>query len=88
MRTPGSTRALISEADAKARSVEYRRDCGWYLPEVDGPVSDGLVVWAQTETVELAFGWCWWALGRMGDSASYEDACAKVERIVLGGRHP
>lgn len=73
---------MISEADAKARTVSYHRDRGWSQPEVDGPPPDGLVSWAPEETVELQAGWVWWIDGSFGSALTYEAARAAVERKI------
>jgi hypothetical protein len=56
----------------------------WRFPDECTPVA--LVTYASEPSPETGHvGWCWWALGKMGEAAGYEAACAAAERVVNGG---
>lgn len=59
----------------------------WRFPEADGAVPSAVVTYATEPSPETGHvGWLWWALGRMGEAASYEDACRMavetVQRVI------
>lgn len=63
----------------------------WYVAgaaAADGPEPWAIVTYASEPSPETGHvGWCWWALGKMGDSPSYEQArtAAQLELAELGG---
>ena len=55
----------------------------WIVPTAYGPEPAAVVTYASEPSPETGHvGWCWWALGRMGESASYEAARAAAEAVV------
>lgn len=64
----------------------------WIVPTADCPEPAAVVTYASEPSPETGHvGWCWWALGRMGESASYEEAKAAAEAVVrrvIDGEEP
>jgi hypothetical protein len=53
----------------------------WSVPTDDEP--QAVVTYATTPSPETGHvGWCWWALGKMGEAASYDLARAAAESVV------
>lgn len=67
---------MINEQTAKKHTIEFTEGT-WYVPQLDGPEPSAVVAWAGTR-------WMWWALGRVGQTDSYDDARAQCEAIVVG----
>jgi hypothetical protein len=54
----------------------------WCWP-TDGSEPAAVVTFASEPSPETGHvGWCWWALGTMGDAKSYEDACRAAEAAL------
>lgn len=48
----------------------------WRFP-AEGSEPSAVVVYTEEPSPETGHvGWCWWALGRMGEAPTYEAACA------------
>ena len=61
--------------------TEFVDGC-WVLPTHDS-CPDAVVTFASEASPETGHqGWCWWALGRMGEALSYNEARAKAEAAV------
>ena len=57
----------------------------WHWPSNAEP--QALVTYAETESPETGHvGWCWWALGKMGESATYEAAKLAAEAVARSKR--
>lgn len=53
----------------------------WRLPSQQE--AWGYVTYTEEPSPETGHaGWCWWALGKMGDAPTYETARAAVEREI------
>jgi hypothetical protein len=64
---------------ASVMGTEYF-DGAWHVPDADGPEPLAIVTYADEPSPETGHvGWCWWALGRMGDADSYDDARGRAE---------
>jgi hypothetical protein len=51
-------------------------DGRWHFPTHDS-VPEAVVAYATEPSPETGHvGWCWWALGDMGEAPTYESACA------------
>lgn len=51
----------------------------WNIPEVEGPEPLAIVTYTDEPSPETGHaGWCWWSLGKMGEAASYHEACAQA----------
>ena len=49
----------------------------WHFPKADGPEPWAVITYTDEPSPETGcVGWCWWALGAMGDAPTYEAACA------------
>jgi hypothetical protein len=49
----------------------------WRWPSDDGAEPAALVTFTEEPSPETGhIGWCWWALGEMGDAPTYDAACA------------
>lgn len=60
--------------------VEYWND-RWHWPSNAEPKA--IVTFATEPSPETGHeGWCWWALGRMGEAETYEDAKKAAENAV------
>lgn len=60
-------------------ATEYS-DGEWRVPIADGPEPQAVVTYTEEPSPETGHvGWCWWALGRMGDANSYDEARRKAE---------
>jgi len=55
----------------------------WHFPKVEGPEPWAVITYTDEPSPETGHvGWCWWALGMMGDAPTYEAACtAAVSEI-------
>lgn len=52
----------------------------WHVPKADGPEPWAVVTYAYEPSPETGHvGWCWWALGDMGDATTYDEARQKAE---------
>lgn len=52
----------------------------WTRTRVNGAEPWAVVTYASEPSPETGHvGWCWWALGRMGEAPSYESAKAAAE---------
>ena len=61
--------------------VDGRWICGDEATQDTDP--DAAIVYAQTESPETGHvGWCWWALGAMGDAATLAEAMRAAERAA------
>jgi len=55
----------------------------WHFPKADGPEPWAVITYTDEPSPETGcVGWCWWALGRMGDAPTYEEAKRKAETWV------
>lgn len=55
----------------------------WRFEEADGAEPAAVITHTTEPSPETGHvGWCWWALGRMGDAPSYEAAKAAAEAVV------
>lgn len=55
----------------------------WRFPTADGPEPLAVITYAEEPSPETGHvGWCWWALGAMGDAATYEDAREAAEAVM------
>lgn len=55
----------------------------WHFPEEDGPAPWAVLTYADEPSPETGHvGWCWWALGMMGDAPTYEAAKRKAETWI------
>lgn len=57
----------------------------WHVPAAEGPAPWAVIVYTDEPSPETGHvGWCWWALGAMGDAPTYEAACtaavAEIQR--------
>ena len=51
----------------------------WIFPKAEGPEPWAVITYSDEPSSETGHvGWCWWALGKMGDAPTYEDACAEA----------
>ena len=47
----------------------------WHFPKADGPEPWAVITYTDEPSPETGHvGWCWWAMGSMGDAPSYEAA--------------
>ena len=47
----------------------------WHFPKADGPEPWAVITYTEEPSPETGHvGWCWWAMGSMGDAPSYEAA--------------
>jgi len=47
----------------------------WHFPKADGPEPWAVITYTQEPSPETGHvGWCWWAMGAMGDAPTYEAA--------------
>lgn len=55
----------------------------WRFPHVDGAEPSAVITYTTEPSPETGHvGWCWWALGAMGDAPTYDAACeAAVSEI-------
>ena len=52
----------------------------WHVPTVDGPEPWAVVTYAVEPSPETGHvGWCWWALGKMGDAETFDGARQRAE---------
>ncbi len=66
-------------SDERMGPTEYY-DGAWRFPQAEGPEPLALVTYAEEPSPETGHvGWCWWALGAMGDADTYDAACAAAE---------
>jgi hypothetical protein len=64
---------------ASVMGTEYF-DGAWHVPDADGPEPLAVVTYTDEPSPETGHvGWCWWALGKMGDADSYDDARGRAE---------
>lgn len=55
----------------------------WHVPTADGPEPWAVVTYTEEPSPETGcVGWCWWALGQMGDAPTYEAAKLKAETWI------
>ena len=55
----------------------------WHFPKADGPEPWAVITYTDEPSPETGHvGWCWWALGMMGDAPTYEDAKRKAETWI------
>jgi hypothetical protein len=55
----------------------------WHFAKADGPEPWAVITYAEEPSPETGcVGWCWWALGHMGDAPSYEEAKRKAEALI------
>jgi hypothetical protein len=55
----------------------------WHFPRADGPEPWAVITLADEPSPETGHvGWCWWAMGSMGDAPSYEAARAAAEAEI------
>ena len=55
----------------------------WRFPTADGPEPWAVITYADEPSPETGHvGWCWWALGQMGDAPTYEEAKRKAEAQI------
>ena len=59
----------------------------WHFPKADGPEPWAVVTYTDEPSPETGHvGWCWWAMGSMGDAPSYEAArdaaVAEIQRLM------
>lgn len=48
----------------------------WHFPHAEGPEPLALITYTEEPSPENGHvGWCWWAMGKMGDAPTYEAAC-------------
>ena len=60
-------------------------DGEWQTPR-HGIVPSAVITYAEEPSPETGHvGWCWWANGRMGEAATYEEARSKAEEAILRG---
>lgn len=57
----------------------------WHFPKADDPEPWAVITYTDEPSPETGHvGWCWWAMGSMGDAPSYEAACdaavAEIQR--------
>lgn len=80
----GTNRTRVNGADCEQLRLAPTEcvDGRWIHPTDDSePVA--LVTYAFEPSPETGHeGWCWWALGKMGDAASYEQARLAAERVI------
>jgi len=59
----------------------------WCLPSEADP--GAVITYSSEPSPETGhIGWCWWALGKMGDAPSYEEAKRRAEEVIerlIGG---
>jgi hypothetical protein len=61
-------------------------DGAWRVPSEAEP--HAIVTYAIEPSPETGHvGWCWWALGKMGEAPSYEDAKLCAEAVMRRSRH-
>lgn len=72
---------------SKARSplhglrTEYYDGAWRFATDESDP--QALITYTVTPSPETGHvGWCWWALGKMGDAESYESACKAAESAL------
>lgn len=47
----------------------------WHCPKADGPEPWAVITYTCEPSPETGcVGWCWWAMGSMGDAPTYEAA--------------
>jgi len=52
----------------------------WCWPTADGPEPGAVITFTTEPSPETGHvGWCWWALGDMGDATTYDEARQKAE---------
>lgn len=86
----GSTMSSISGVSCDARHLRLAptifANGAWTLDSEAEP--QALVTYTFEPCSETGhIGWCWWALGHMGDASSYEQARAKAEAVVARRAH-
>ena len=55
----------------------------WVVPGQEGAEPAAVVTYATEPSPETGHvGWVWWAHGKMGEAASYEQACLAAEAVV------
>jgi len=59
----------------------------WHFPKADGPEPWAVITYTDEPSPETGHvGWCWWAMGSMGDAPSYEAArdaaVAEIQRLM------
>lgn len=55
----------------------------WRFPTPDGPEPWAVISYAVVPSPETGHsGWCWWALGVMGDAATYDEARQAAEAEI------
>lgn len=52
----------------------------WRWPTADGAEPAAVITYTTEPSPETGHvGWCWWALGQMGDALTYDAACRAAE---------
>jgi hypothetical protein len=55
----------------------------WHFPKAEGPEPWAVITYADEPSPETGHvGWCWWALGAMGDAPTYEAARDAAEAEI------
>lgn len=56
----------------------------WHFAKESNPPAWAVVTYTEEPSPETGHvGWCWWALGKMGDAETYELACeAAVNELM------
>jgi hypothetical protein len=60
----------------------------WHFPKADGPEPWAVITYTYKPSPETGHvGWCWWAMGSMGEASTYEAACeAAIRHLhIFGG---
>jgi len=53
----------------------------WHFPKADGPEPWAVITYTHEPSPETGHvGWCWWAMGSMGEASTYEAACEAAIR--------
>ncbi len=61
----------------------------WCWPTVDGAEPVAVITFASEPSTETGHaGWCWWALGDMGDARTYDEARRKAETSLRNALDP
>jgi hypothetical protein len=68
----GGKRALV---DAIRARLPESFEGEWHFPKADGPEPWAVITYTDEPSPETGHvGWCWWAMGSMGDAPTYEAA--------------
>ncbi len=55
----------------------------WRWPDVEGAPPAAVITYTEEPSPETGHaGWCWWAMGSMGDAPSYEAARESADRAI------